>query len=524
MNYYEVVKLLWDQVLIYLRKSRSDDPSQSVEEVLAKHETMLQEYAERELGGRIPEENIFREVISGGESIAEREAMRQVLARIEDPKIKGVLVVDPQRLSRGSLTDCDTLITSFELTKTLVVTPMMTYDLTKKMERKFFQDELLRGRDYLEYTKEILARGRIAAVKRGCYISSKPPYGFKRVKIGKDHTLEPIEEQAEVVRLIFDLYGRDRLTPYEIACRLIEMGIPGPTDVPWDKGRVRFILHNVHYIGKVIYNQRMTTPVLVDGKVVKKELVPDPEEIIVAEGKHPAIVTAEAWKLAHERIEKNPKTNTGSDLSNPLAGLLYCSKCGRAMRRQVAKIAKARFVCVMRPQCYKSVKVEDLLDALVVALETAELPELKLKLKNQEGDSRKIQEKNLKRLEKQLAEYKEQELTQYELVETKKYTPELFEIRHAALVKKMDECVAQIYQAKLALPASVDYEERVMALEAALAVLKDPTATPAQQNKTLKAIVERIDFTNIPSDPQNRVRLPHKGKTDPFTLAITLRL
>jgi NAD(P)-dependent dehydrogenase (short-subunit alcohol dehydrogenase family) len=33
---------------------------------------------------------------------------------------------------------------------------MITYDLEKKMERKFFQDELLRGRDYLEYTKEIL--------------------------------------------------------------------------------------------------------------------------------------------------------------------------------------------------------------------------------------------------------------------------------------------------------------------------------------------------------------------------------
>ena len=41
------------QVLIYLRKSRTDDPSQSVEEVLAKHETELQEYAERELGGRV---------------------------------------------------------------------------------------------------------------------------------------------------------------------------------------------------------------------------------------------------------------------------------------------------------------------------------------------------------------------------------------------------------------------------------------------------------------------------------------
>lgn len=523
MNYYEVVRLLWDQVIIYLRKSRSDDPSQTVEEVLAKHEVQLQEYAERELGGRIPEEHIFREVVSG-ESIDARIEIKKVLARIEDPRIKGVLVIDPQRLSRGDLKDCGHLMDALQFTNTQVLTLTMSYDLNNKMERKFFQDELLRGRDYYEYVRDTLHRGRIAAIKRGCYITSKPPYGFKRVKIGKDHTLEPVEEQADVVRLIFDLYGKEKMSPYEIACRLTEMGIPGPTELPWDKGRVRFILNNVHYIGKVIYNQRVSTPVMIDGQVVKKELVPPPEEIIVADGKHPAIVSAEAWKLARERFDTNPRTNTGTDLVNPLAGLLYCSGCGKAMRRSTFTGAKPRYNCVTRPPCYKSVKLEDLLAALLDALEQAELPDLKLKLKNQEGDSRKIQEKTLKRLERQLAEYREQELTQYELVETKKYTPEVFEIRHSALVKKMEECKEQIYKAKLALPASVDYEERAMALEAAIAVLKDPTATPAVQNKILKAIIERIDFTNIKSDPKNRTRLPNSGKTDPFTLAITLRL
>lgn len=523
MNYYEVVRLLWDQVIIYLRKSRSDDPSQTVEEVLAKHEVQLQEYAERELGGRIPEEHIFREVVSG-ESIEARIEIKKVLARIEDPRIKGVLVVDPQRLSRGDLKDCGHLMDALQFTNTQVLTLSMTYDLNNKMERKFFQDELLRGRDYYEYVRDTLHRGRIAAVKRGCYIGSTPPYGFKRIKIGKDHTLEPLEDQAEIVRLIFDLYGRERMTPYEIACKLIEMGVPGPTEIPWDKNRVRFIVHNVHYIGKVIYNQRVSTPVMIDGQVVKKEIVPPPEEIIVAEGIHPAIVSAEAWKLAQERIESNPRTNTNTDLMNPLAGLLYCSGCGKAMRRSPFAKAKHRYNCVTRPPCYKSVKMDDLIDHLILALETAELPELKLKLKNQEGDSRKIQEKTLQRLEKQLAEYKEQEMTQYELVETKKYTPEVFEIRHSALVKKMEECKEQIYKAKLALPPSVNYEERLLALEAAIAVLKDPEADPETQNKILKAVIERIDFTNIKSDPKNRVRLPHKGKTDPFTLAINLRL
>ena len=85
--------------IMYLRKSRQDDPNETVEEVLAKHETILQEWAERELGFKIEEENIYREVISG-ESIADRDEIKKVLARLEDPAVVGVLCVEPSRLSR----------------------------------------------------------------------------------------------------------------------------------------------------------------------------------------------------------------------------------------------------------------------------------------------------------------------------------------------------------------------------------------------------------------------------------------
>ena len=133
--------------LMYLRKSRADNPDESVEEVLSKHETILQEWSRRELGHELPENCIYREVVSGGESIEDREEIRKVLTKIEDANVAGVLCVDPQRLSRGSLTDCDLLIDKLRYTKTLVVTPVMTYDLENKMERRFFQDDLMRGRD-----------------------------------------------------------------------------------------------------------------------------------------------------------------------------------------------------------------------------------------------------------------------------------------------------------------------------------------------------------------------------------------
>ena len=73
------------KIIIYLRKSRSDSQYESIEEVLAKHETQLQDYMMRTTGGYIPEENIYREVVSG-ETIIDRPMMIKLLSEIEKMK------------------------------------------------------------------------------------------------------------------------------------------------------------------------------------------------------------------------------------------------------------------------------------------------------------------------------------------------------------------------------------------------------------------------------------------------------
>ena len=506
--------------IMYLRKSRADDPSETVEEVLAKHETILQEYAQKELGGRIPEENIYREVVSG-ESIEDRVEIQKVLLRIEDPNVVGVLVVEPQRLSRGDLEDCGRLINDLRYTNTQVVTPMMTYDLTKKMERKFFQDELLRGRDYLEYTKEILFRGRIAASKRGCYISPIPPYGFDKVKIGKDYTLEP-NDKAEVVRMIFDMYIREQLTPYRIASKLNERGIPGPMSDTWNRDNVRPILRNMHYAGKIVYNRLKMTTVLENGERKSKRIEQPEEDVIIAEGKHPAIIDWETWEKAQELNARNPKTKNTFELRNTLSGVIYCKTCGRSLYLHTYKHTDARFECRTKPRCFKSVKEPELLNAVITTLETVELPALEAKAKTDDGDARKIQERLLATLEKQMNEYRDQEEMQYELLETGKYSQDLFDRRNAVLREKMEACQAQIFKTKSSMPKSVDYGERVLSLKAAITSLRDDKATPAEKNKIIKAIVDRIEYTGTPSSGPDR-----KGKpqgTNSFTLDVFLRL
>ena len=507
--------------ILYLRKSRQDDPNETVEEVLAKHETQLQEYAERELGGQIDEENIYREIVSG-ESIAERVEVKKVLARLEDPAVAGVVCMEPSRLSRGDLSDCARIIDAFRYSHSLVATPYMVYNLEKKMERKFFQDELLRGNDYLEYTKEILWRGRVAAVKRGCYLGNYAPYGYKKVKLGKDHTLEIIEEEAEIVRLVFDLYVKEQRRPYEIACRLNEMGVKPARGKIWVKDTIRHMVRNPHYAGYSAFNRIKMTPVMENGEVVRKRLSQPEEEQIIAEGKHTAIVDRKLWEEAQKLVARHPRVKHEHPLKNPYSSMLVCAKCGRAMRLHPYKHAENRFTCKLRPPCFKSVKESAIHEAILTALEKAELPALELKVKNDDGNAKKIQQRLLAKLEKQLEEYRAQEEKQYELLETGVYSQDLFDRRNAGLREKIEECKGNIYKAKSAMPDAVDYAERLVALKDAIAILKDEKAAPAEQNKVLTAIVERIEYSGPPSDPENRSQ--NRKGADPFELKVLLRL
>ena len=148
---YQLPELQPSQVLIYLRKSRTDDPALSVEEVLSKHEQMLDDWTARALPEphRVPEENRYREVVSG-ETISSRPQMQALLRRIESARIRAVLVVEPQRLSRGDLEDIGKLVKILRYTRTLVITLQYTYDMHDDHDRDAFERDLKRGNEFLE--------------------------------------------------------------------------------------------------------------------------------------------------------------------------------------------------------------------------------------------------------------------------------------------------------------------------------------------------------------------------------------
>lgn len=503
--------------LIYLRKSRADNPDESVEEVLAKHERLLQDYFEKEIGRRISEDCIYREIVSGGESLAERIEISKVLSRIEDKEVLGVACADPQRLSRGSLTDCDILIDRLRFTNTLVITPMMVYDLNNKMERRFFQDELMRGRDYLEYVKEALWRGRCQSALQGKYSSPVAPYGYNRIKIGKDWTLEP-NENADVVRLIFQLYAEKDLSPLRIADRLTDMGIPSATNGKWSRSSITNILNNKHYDGKVAFCKYRTTIVFEHGEKKARDIKQSDDDVIVAEGKHQAIVDHSLFEKAQEKLNRRkeefaPRNKRGTDVKNVFASILKCKNCGRTMRLYSYNGAEF-YVCPTR-SCTKRADRTTFDNVIMKSLLNVELPNLEAKIADGDGQSLSIQKAIVDRLEKQLAEFKMQEETQYELLETRKYTQELFDKRNAVLREKMDACIVQLTEAKKSLPDAVDYESKVVALKEAIKSFNDATTPTYIKNRLMKSIISKVEYSSSPRQRQ--------GIND-FSIEITLNL
>jgi DNA invertase Pin-like site-specific DNA recombinase len=477
---------------MYLRKSRQDDPNETVEEVLAKHEGILQEWAMRELGREIPEEYIFREVVSGGESIDERVEMQKVLAMIESPMVAGVLVVDPQRLTRSSLQECGRFISLFKYSSTLVATPMMVYDLSNKMECKFFETELMRGRDYLDYIKEILSRGRTASIRKGNFIGSKPPFGYDKVTIGKDHTLVP-NKDADVVRMIFDWYVNERIGYKQISNRLDEMGVKPVYLDKWNDNTIGQMLKNIQYDGKVCYGRKKTVTVIKDGEQKTCRPLAPKEDIIIVEGKHPAIVDHDLFMAAQDILNNHPRLPKDKALQNPLAGIAKCATCGRALFLQKYGGARTpRIECRSKPNHFKTVIYTEVEAALLFSLESSELPQLEALQKNNAGNSVDIQEKLIKRLEEEMKGYHAQEETQYEMLETRRYTPEVFDLRNAALRQKMSDCEERLKKARQALPNAVNYEEKIIQLKDAISALKDTSLTPEEKNRRLKTIVEKV--------------------------------
>ena len=328
---YDLAQISVEQVIIYLRKSRSER-NETVEEVLARHEKILQDYAIQVFGQKIPEANIYREVVSG-ETLDERIEIKKVFGRLENEPIRALLVVEPQRISRGGMTDCGRVVDILRYTDTWVVTVTKTYNLENKFDRQLFEAQLTQGNQYLEYHKEIMDRGKNLSIREGKYVASTAPFGYDRKPLDRGFMLIKHKEEAPIVETIFNLFVDEDLSTHEIADYLNKHQMKPRKNKLWDYEKVRHVMKNEVYYGSTAWGKRPTVRKLINGEITKIRI--SAEDYMLVRGKHDPIVSKEKWDLAQEKIKGNPSSRTGlnRELQNPLAGLVFCKKCGYSLVR-----------------------------------------------------------------------------------------------------------------------------------------------------------------------------------------------
>lgn len=502
MYYQPQIDFKPEEVLLYSRKSRTDDPLLTVEEVLEKHEKILDEWAEKYLGAKVPEVNKFREVLSA-ETLDGRPEALKVLSLMESPKYKAILIVEVQRLSRGDLEDAGRLIKLLRYTNTIVITPQKTYDLRDEYDRDAFERELKRGNEFLEYQKKIMSRGRLLSVQQGNFIGNKAPYGYDKlvVKEGKRtcHTLAINETEAAVVRMIFDMYVTEDLGRVTIARRLNEMHIPTRTGALWSQDTIKRMLDNEHYLGKVRWNWRQTINVVEEGEIRKVRPQNKVGEYLVYDGKHPAIISEELFKAAAAKKGRNHRTKGTAKVRNPLVGLLFC-KCGRAMSLRTYKNngverSAPRLLCDNQAYCgTTSALYSEVIDQVKVVLQNC-IKDFEIRIKGDNKDSQKLHENLIKRLKAKMEELNQTELRQWEKYSMDGMPKHIFETLNAKVLAEKEEVQQALCKAYESMPEPVDYEDKLLHFTEALKAIDDPSITAQKKNSLLKGCIERIDYS-----------------------------
>ncbi len=317
----------------YLRKSRADMELEKLKkfDTLKQHEKFLKDRA-NQLGIKI--RKIYREVVSG-ESIQERPEMQEVLKNVETGTIDGILVVEVERLTRGDAKDQGTVTQAFKYSNTKIITLNKIYDPNSDEDEEYFEFGLFMSRREYKTINRRMQRARIANVLDGKYCASEPPFGYKkvRVKYGKGYTLEPVSEEAEIVKEMYQ--KRADGMGYDIICNWLNTldFKPKKSDV-WTPATIKGMLSNPIYIGKIRWNSNKQKKILINGQIIKKRKKGNNEDLILVEGLHPAIISNELFDIVQGIKPNKASTKHNTELQNPLATLVKCADCGRSMQRR----------------------------------------------------------------------------------------------------------------------------------------------------------------------------------------------
>lgn len=196
------------------------------------------------------------------------------------------------------------------------------------------------AQDEIRKLSERLKFGFPQAIKNGHVLGNDKLYGYDK----KDCVLTVNEEEAEIIRIIFDLYGNQRLGTRTISKRLMELGYTSREGNAFNTLTIRHILENPKYKGWYCGNKSQS----VDYRTKRNVLLDESEWVTYPDPSIPAIVSEELWNRANalykRRREEMKSHSSGLSFHNryPYSTKIYCEEHGTTFHRQVIQTKKGQ--------------------------------------------------------------------------------------------------------------------------------------------------------------------------------------
>lgn len=333
------------KVAIYLRKSR--DENGDTEDVLWKHRTRLVEYANKN-GWQY---DMYEEKIITGETLSDRPVIQKLLQEIEKYKYDAVLVIHPDRLSRGGSRDFGIISSVLKYANTYLLTPDRSYDLADTSDSMLLGIEGVISNTELNLIKSRFKWGKIQGVKKGRLTNGEPPFPYEKVRkitedekgrVRIDFDIVVNQEKNQVYQRIKQMYlsgmGTER-----IAFQLNRENIQSPGNKKWSSTTIQRLLIHEFHMGKITFGkfEWKRKPLTGKREVVRR----NEDEWIVGYGDYEKTKTEEEHTAILEIMSRNRKIPRRARHGvYPTSGLLTCKKCGRLMAysrgRKEAKTGK----------------------------------------------------------------------------------------------------------------------------------------------------------------------------------------
>ncbi|CAO5151308.1 site-specific DNA recombinase [Frankia sp. AiPs1] len=294
------------RVGIYLRRS-TDDEHQPYS--IEAQEERLRSYVDSQPDWAIAHR--FSDDASG--ATTERPDLQRALSAARSGLIDVLLVYRVDRLSRN-LRDTVTLLEDLDQAGVVFRSATEPFDTATPMGRMLLQMLAM----FAQFERDTIIDRVIAGMERkaakGLWMGGNRPFGYQ---VDRAHwKLLVDEKEAAVVRLIFNLYVRDRLGTRAIANTLNEHGHRTTTGGPWSGHQVIRVLDNRIYLGELTFR-----------------------EITVIDTHEPIIEAAqfgEAEKILTIRSDGHTH-RAASDSDYYLTSRMRCPQCGKAMLGSNAK-------------------------------------------------------------------------------------------------------------------------------------------------------------------------------------------